>query len=319
MAEEADSMHDDPRPRSEQLGPPPRQVQAALRWHLLGHPVALVGSGLFSFSMFLVTAAGAPQAADASLLFVLLVPLAGLLVALGGLGAGWRRYRLVRDGLLTQGTLTRCAICDGEDTKTVSLAEAKQHFAGLRQLRDRLAWHPVVRLAPWFGHLWTAAGIFIMAGGTLTLLIVLGLLLTMPLAPRERAQWLLCVLGFAAIWLTMGNSVLRNGPGTILKARDPAHPSRFPCQCEFSFRLPTSEIIEAWDQDLLSEDLDDEPPRTVLYHPDRPRRAVLLAHFTPHLRLSPGGEVEADVRALSGLCFALVLFLLVGPLVVLFL
>jgi hypothetical protein len=248
-------------------------------------------------------------------LFVLVFPLAGLGVALGGLMAGRRRGRLLRDGELAPATVTGCAFGAGEDATYLPLPEYRNRMAAAGQ---GFGMNAVLTFATGYLALWSALATGFLIFGTLFCVVALVVVLfVFPMPPRERILFALAISGFLIIWVTMGSFMTRTGWQAFralrLRGQVPVRP---PVGCAFEFRTPGGDVVQAKSSGRLPEDIDPEPPQPVLYDPERPSRALLLSGLAPDVRIGPGGAWESSAGAGALLRLGVVLLLLAGPLVV---
>jgi hypothetical protein len=248
-------------------------------------------------------------------LLVLLFPAAGLLVALGGLLAGRRRLRLLRDGECTAATVTACRFGAGEDAADVPVAEYKQRLANLR---GGFGGSALVAFAGAFLWVWTLLATVFLVFGTVVCVAALVLVFVVPMPPREKSLFGLAVTAFLVLWLTMGLFMVRHGWQAVWAAgRRHQEPAPYPpVNCAFEFRPPDGAVVQARGAGRLAEVRGAEPPQPVLYDPARPTRALLLSGLWPAVRVGPYGGWETTAGADAFLRLFVVLLLVAGPLAV---
>jgi hypothetical protein len=286
------------------LQSPARDVDFGLRCRLLSGPMVLAASGIFAFGMsFVLISATSPY--DSAGLFVLLVPIAALLVIAGGVQGGRRKLRLLRDGTPALATMTAC-LSTVEDSCEMSVAEYKRHMAAIR-LPGLWA---VVAFAKAFHLFWLLGVVTILTFGLVVIiagLIFLSFVLT---ENTEALPMLFGFLGFGAIWVTSGAFLLRAGGAGFL-GRKPA--VGWQAQCIFEFRPPGGGPVQVKGTAPLRPDVADEPPQPVLYNPASPKQAVLLSEIAPGLAVSTLGGWEAPGGFLALIRLAMVAILIAGP------
>jgi hypothetical protein len=247
-------------------------------------------------------------------LLILLLPAIAFLVALGGLRAGHRRGRLLRDGEWAAATVTACRVGCGEDAKDVPIAEYKRQAA---EIRTRSLLPPLVLAAGAFVHVWTFLAMTIFAFGIVVCVVVLGMLFVFPTPPRERAVFALGISGFLTLWLLVGVFMVRSGRQACraIRRRE-AGPVAMPAvNCTFEFRLPDGQIVRGKIPGRVTEAAD-EPSQPALYDPRRPSAAILLSGLGPSVRIGPFGDWETSGALESVVRFLGVLFLLIGPIAI---
>jgi hypothetical protein len=249
-------------------------------------------------------------------LFVVLFPAVGLLIAVGGLLAGWRRGRLLRDGELVSATVTTCRFASGEDSTYLPVAEYKRRLAEARALA---ASRPFVLLIGGFVRVWTILAVAVSVFGVIVCVALLVMLLfVFPGQLAQQGFFVLGVLGFLALWLTMSWFMVRAGRrGCRAIGRQDREPApQPPVSCDFEFHLPDGERVQSRAPGQIAVLSEDEPPQPALYDPLRPRQALLLSSLGPAVRLGPFGAWEADAAAAATGRLTVSLMLLVGPVVI---
>jgi hypothetical protein len=264
-------------------------------------------------------------------LFVLLFPAMGLLIALVGLAVGRNRGRLLRDGEVAAATVTACRL---------GTTEGNDPYLSPAEYKHRLAcWSvaPLGRGIQAFGIaflvLWTVLATAILVFGVVVCLVILGMLFVLPGPVPHRALFGLGVGGFLVVWLLLGGFMVRSGwrglrsarqgnvappgsePGAARQPRSVPAPPR-PLGFAFEFRLPDGTAVQGKGPGRLVGGPDGEPPQPVLYDPSRPKNALLLSALMPALRLGPYGAWETTAGIGAYLRVLVVLLLLGGPFVV---
>jgi hypothetical protein len=249
-------------------------------------------------------------------LLVVLFPAAGLGVAVGGLGVGWRRAHLLSHGEVVPATITGCQFGAGDDATFLAPSEYKNQTA---LLHGQVGNHPVLMLVSAFVAVWTllATGLFI--GGTIFCVVGLAALLFFFPGPiKEKALFVLAFSAFLVVWLVMGWFMVRSGWQSwwALRRRDTQPMPTKPVKCRFDFRVADGEVVQAEAPGQLSVTPGAETLQPALYDPARPRGALLLSGLWPDVRFAEGGGWETTGGA-EGLFRLLVTsILLTSPLVV---
>jgi hypothetical protein len=248
-------------------------------------------------------------------LLVLLVPAVALLVTIGGLRAGRRRARLLRDGELALATVTACHFATGEHDVYLPVADYKRQRAAWRA---RFSGHPLVRLAGAFLAVWTFLATAIFVFGIILCLFIMGMLLVFPTLPRERAAFLLGVGGFFALWLLMGRYLVRSGwqgcRAFAQRRTEPAPPLLL--HCAFELRLPGGQTVQVKGPGRVAEQRETEPPQLALHDPEHPDRALLLSGLWPTVRVGPYNEWETTAGLEAAGRLLAVVLLIAGPIAV---
>jgi hypothetical protein len=248
-------------------------------------------------------------------LFVVLFPVAGLAVALGGLWVGWRRGRLLRDGEVVAATITGCQFGAGDSGTFLPPGEYKHQTA---TLRAGFASHPLMHAVTGFMVVWTLLATVMFVGGVIFCVGgLVALLFFFPAPPQEKSLFVLGFGGFLVLWLVMGGVMVRSGWracwGLRRRGDDPIPP--VPVKCTYEFRPPEGEVVQAKCLGRLAETLGPEPPQPALYDPARPKHALLLSGLWPGVWIGETGCWETNSGADGLLRMLVTLVLLAGPFV----
>jgi hypothetical protein len=247
-------------------------------------------------------------------LFVLVFPAAGLGATLGGLVAGRRRGRLLRDGEFAQATVTGCAFGAGEDSTYLPVPEFRNRLAGAGQ---GFAVNAVLTFSTGYLALWAAlATAFLVFGTVFCVVALVVILFVFPMPPRERSLFALAFFSFLVLWVTMGSFMARSGWQAFRAVRRRGElPTPPVVRCAFEFRPPDGEVVQAKSPGRLAGWSGAEPPQAALYDPARPTRAVLLSGLAPGVRVGPTGAWETSAGLGAVLRVLVILLLLTGPFV----
>ncbi|MGD0090329.1 MAG: DUF3592 domain-containing protein [Planctomycetota bacterium] len=247
---------------------------------------------------------------SSALLFVVLFPLMGLLMAIGSAWRALRIIRLFRNGELAQATVTGARGNEGPEMPLEELKRSRQ--ASLEMVSRHLNSAP----AKGFMTLWGCVVMAIMGFGVAVCLPGLWMVLfgNRPMyfngQPIGGALAVVCILGFLALWLAMGTFML--SAGRRMKSLKQAVGASLPeATCRFEFPVG-ARTIRATGLVRLTQRLGEQPTEPVLYDPLVPERAFLLHGLSLPVTLSPGGEWEFVAHgATARLLFVALCF--VGP------
>jgi hypothetical protein len=248
-------------------------------------------------------------------LIIVLFPVAGFVVAVGGLWVGWGCGRLLRDGEIVPATITTCRFGAGDSATYLPPAEYKNQTANLGA---NLTHHPLMHLVTAFLFVWTVLATVMFVGGVIFCVVALvALLFFFPAGQPEKSLFVLGFGGFLALWLVMGGFMVRSGWracwGLHRHGEKPTVP--VPVKCTFEFRLPDGDVVQAKGPGRLVDNYGAESPQPALYDPSRPRTALLLSGLWPGVSVGETGSWETSSGADCVLRLLVALVLLAGPFV----
>jgi hypothetical protein len=246
---------------------------------------------------------------------MLLFPAGALLAAAIGLIGGWRRIRLLRDGELARATVTGCAPpTNAESPPDVPVAECRRLWAAQAERASR---SPFVLLWNGVNSAWCLAVVLMVAAGVVFMLfgmVKVGLgddSFYVNGEPARGVDGVVRIGIFLVVWVFVGGTMFFGG--RLLRIPRGNNPAVV--DCAYEFRLPGGEVVRSRGPVPAAALGDAEAPLPVLYNPQWPTEALLLAALSPPVRASSHGswETTAGVWPLLRLAVA-VLALAGGPL-----
>ena len=259
--------------------------------------------------------------------FMLLFVLSASLAVLISWGIARSKVRLLRHGLLARGAVTTCAYPVGEDTEDVPVAEYRRR---LEEMAQRAAIHPLAVYARGFLFVWRSLiGVWLLS--VFGLLIwgvyfvgkgIINDLLGNVAAQGVKQPPVLESVGFLLVWVAVSSFMLYGGRWLLRRStrrlravgRPGSGDHDLRVDCKFEFRPPAGGVIRVGGSIPLAALANAEEPQPVFYNPDRPHEAMLLASFSPPLRVTERGDWQPTVGLWPYLRMALVTLALVGGL-----
>jgi hypothetical protein len=250
-------------------------------------------------------------------LFVLIFPIIALLVALIGFASGWCQIALLRNGKLSQATLTAGRNpMDTESETDLPIADCRRLLVKKVECDARGVRSPFAFAWNGITGAWCLAVMLMIGAGVLFMLFGIVRVcqgdesFSVNGQPVRGVEGAWRMAGFLILWVSVGGVML--GLGRRLRFT----PKRVSpvVDCAFEFPLPDGQLIRTRNSIPASVLASSEPLLPALYNPKWPQQATLLATVLPSLRMSPKGEWQAPLDPWSVPRLALaILALIVGP------
>ncbi len=248
-------------------------------------------------------------------LFVLVFPIVGLAVLVTSLAHGYRKIRLLRNGLYAEATIkgiqSQNAPAAPEMTPTEFRAAAKQQLAMMSETLKQSG-------AQKFPAYWRMAVIAFLIFGNL--FMVVWIVAAASSSAANKTFMIGFGIGFAVLWNLMCFFFLKVGRRmnrTIAGNTTPDDEKKMSANVtvRFTFQSRDGKTIEATDSAMFSSRIGDEPTEPILYDPKNPSRALLLDGLSVPVRPSRLGGWDAPVGFLPYLRALFVLVCLAAPVI----